>query len=71
MLPLEAVQRRVTRLVPNLAHLTYSDKPKPLNFPSLYCRRLRMDMIMAHGLKLLKPHVKANVKTYRFAVRMN
>ena len=33
---LEAVQRRVTRLLPSLAHLTYSDRLKSLNLPFLY-----------------------------------
>jgi len=47
---LEAVQRRATRLLPNLAHLTYSDRPKSLNLPSLYYRRLRMDMIMTYKI---------------------
>ena len=47
---LEAVQRRVTRLSPNLAHLTYSVRLKYLNLPSLYYRRLRMDMIMMYKI---------------------
>jgi len=47
---LEAVQRRATRLLPYLAHLTCSDRLKSLNLPSLYYRRLRMDMIMTYKI---------------------
>ena len=39
-----------TRLSHNLAHLTYSDRLKYLNLPSLYYRRLRMDMIMTYKI---------------------
>ena len=38
---LETVQRKATRLLPNLAYLTYSDRLKSLDLPSLYYRRLR------------------------------
>ena len=35
---------------PNLAHLTYSDRLKYLNLPSLYYTRLRMDMIITYKI---------------------
>ena len=52
---LEKVQRRATKLVPDLRPLTYSDRLAALNLPSLLYRRRRMDMItvfkIVHGLK--------------------
>ena len=52
---LEKVQRRATKLVPDLRQLTYSDRLAALNLPSLSYRRRRMDMItvfkIVHGLE--------------------
>ena len=42
---LESVQHRATRLVPGLAKLTYEDRLRRLNLPSLVYRRHRGDMI--------------------------
>ena len=42
---LERVQRRATRLVPNLKELSYEDRLRALNLPSLYYRRARGDLI--------------------------
>ena len=42
---LENVQRRATRLVPELLVLTYEEHLQKLNLPSLVYRRRRMDMI--------------------------
>ena len=41
----EAVQKRATRLVPGLTHLTYPECLKRLNLPTLVYRRNRGDMI--------------------------
>ena len=49
----EGVQRRATKLVPELRNLPYPERLQALNLPSLYYRRRRGDMIavyqMLHG----------------------
>ena len=42
---LENVQRRATKIVPELKDLSYHERLKALNLPSLYYRRKRYDMI--------------------------
>ena len=42
---LKKVQKRASKLVPDLRQLTYSDRLAALNLPSLLYRRRRMDMI--------------------------
>ena len=42
---LEQVQRRATRLVNGLSHLSYSDRLRSLNLPTLEFRRKRADII--------------------------
>ena len=50
----ESIQRRATRLVPGIRHLTYADHLSILNIPSLLYRRKCGDMItlyqIFHGL---------------------
>ena len=50
---LERVQRRATRLVPGIRHLSYRQRLEALNLPTLEYRRKRGDMIsmfkLAHG----------------------
>ena len=41
----EQVQRRATKLVPTLRHLSYQDRLKQMDMPSLSYRRKRGDMI--------------------------
>ena len=52
---LEKVQRRATKLVPELQHLSYGDRLFAINLPSLLYRRRRIDMItvfkIVHGLE--------------------
>ena len=41
----ENVQRRLTRLLPELSHLSYEERLRELNLTTLHYRRYRMDMI--------------------------
>ena len=54
---LEKVQRRMTRILPGLRHLSYLDRLRSLGLTTLYTRRLRQDMIfvykITHGLVAL------------------
>ena len=54
---LEKIQKRATKLIPSLQHLSYLERLQHLNLPSLLYRRTRMDLIMTykilHGLVLL------------------
>ena len=47
---LENVQRRATRLLPNLKKLSYPERLKLLNLPTLVYRRHRGDMIQTYKL---------------------
>jgi len=51
---LERVQRRATKLIPELRNLPYEERLKKLKLPTLVYRRLRGDMIelfkMVHGI---------------------
>ena len=47
---IENVQRRATKLVPNLKNLTYSERLKKLNLPTLKYRRIRGDMINVYKI---------------------
>ena len=42
---LEDIQRRATRMIPEMKEKTYEERLKALNIPSLYYRRARGDMI--------------------------
>ena len=42
---LENVQRRATKLIPELKNLSYQERLKELNLPTLYYRRKRYDLI--------------------------
>ena len=52
---LEKIQRRATKLIPELQHLSHGDRLSTLNLPSLLYRRRRIDMItvfkIVHGLE--------------------
>ena len=47
---LEAVQRRATKMVPDLSRLTHEERLQVLSLPSLYYRRKRMDMTTAYKI---------------------
>ncbi len=44
---LESIQRRATKLIPSLSHLSYQERLESLKLPSLVYRRHRGDMIQA------------------------
>ena len=46
----ERVQRRATKLVPSIKHLSYQQRLEVLNLPSLKYRRLRGDMITVYNI---------------------
>ena len=47
---LENVQRRATRLIPELRHLNYSDRLRKLGLPSLQYRRIRSDIVETYKI---------------------
>ena len=51
---LEKIQKRATKLIPSLQHLSYLERHQHLNLPSLLYRRTHMDLMMTykilHGL---------------------
>ena len=55
---IESVQRRATKLVPIIKHLSYKDRLTALKLPTLEYRRKRGDMILTY--KVLKNHVDTN-----------
>ena len=47
---IEGVQRRATKLITSICHLSYPERLQILNLPSLYYRRLRGDMIFMYQI---------------------
>ena len=56
----ERVQRRATRMVPNLRQLEYADRLRRLNLPSMQHRRRRGDMIFTYKIMTGKMKIKAS-----------
>ncbi len=56
---LENVQRRATRIVPQLNGLSYIQRLKALNLPTLYYRRRRYDMIQLFKIVNNKEDIRA------------
>ena len=56
---IERVQRRATKLLPTISHLSYPDRLKYLHLPTLAYRRLRGDMIETFKIvhNIYDPHV--------------
>ena len=55
---IDSVQRRATKLVPDIKHLSHKDRLTALKLPTLEYRRKRGDMILTY--KILKDHVDTN-----------
>ena len=76
---IERVQRRATKLVPELRHLPYQERLRRLNLPSLYHRRRRGAMItifqiMNGGInmrpdQLFEPAVSAATRGHEMKLR--
>jgi len=47
---IEKIQRRTTKLIPDLRHLTYQEHLSKLSLPSLYYRHQRGEMIFLYQL---------------------
>ena len=47
---IESVQRRATKLIPEIKHLTYEKRLSYLELPTLKYRRLRGDMILTYNI---------------------
>ena len=46
---IESIQRRATKLVPNLSQLSYTDRLRALKLPTLEYRRTRQDLILLYN----------------------
>ena len=55
---IENVQRRATKLVKNISHLSYTERLKYLGLPSLQYRRLRADMVETYKILNDVDHVQ-------------
>ena len=66
---LENVQRRATKMIPEIQEKDYQDRLRELNLQSMYYRRDRGDMIecykMTHGSYDMEPLLKRNLDTTR------
>ena len=59
---IESVQRRATKLIPSLKHLSYSERLRKLKLPSLQFRQLRGDMIETY--KIISHKYDINPSTF-------
>ena len=63
---IENVQRRATKLVPNIRNLTYTERLNYLGIPSLEYRRERAEMIQV--FKILHKSEKSNPTMFKLSV---
>ena len=47
---IEKIQRRATRLVPSISHLSYEERLRKLDLPTLQFRRLRTDLLLLYKI---------------------
>ena len=77
---IEKVQRRATKIVPSLKHLTYPERLKELKIPTLSYRRIRGDMIetfkimtgrydkeVTPNLKIIDPDIPTRGHKYKLS----
>jgi hypothetical protein len=61
-LEIEKVQRRATKLVPDMRNLAYEDRLRSLKLPSMHHRRRRGDMIQVY--KIIKGHDRVDTSEF-------
>ena len=66
---LESIQRKATKLLPELSQLPYADRLRALELPSLYYRRLRTDIIFIYNYT--HQNIKLNTDTHCTVCRNN
>ena len=62
---IERVQKRATKIVYDLKHLSYPDRLEALGIPSLEFRRHREDIITAFKICKFNPGLKSNIFTFQ------
>ena len=66
---IEKLQRRATKLVPELKHLSYEERLRKLKLPTLQYRRLRTDLMQIY--KITHNMVNMDINTYCKICRYN
>ena len=65
--PIESVQIRATKLIPKIKNLTYPERLKALNLPTLSYRRVRGDMIEVYKIifNIYDSNISENMLNFR------